>query len=205
MVTRYNTVLSIPLEGWAVLALLVGLAALINAAGAPLLALLALGGVLPLVYFFGDRRRRVPAHARGVLAPVDGVVVHRRECHDPVLGREAIRIGIRVDPWGAYSLRSPVEGEVVEPPPGAQAARASVIVTDEGDAIVLRAAGGMLGARPVFAPWGERLGQGRRCGLRRLAREFDLFLPASARVEVPLGARVRCGETLIATILRKSA
>jgi phosphatidylserine decarboxylase len=51
---------------------------------------------------------------------------------------------------------------------------------------------------------GERVGQGRRCGLRRLAREIELIVPAGWRVDVQLGQRVRSGQTLLATMLRKS-
>lgn len=204
MRTSYNPLISIPPEGWVVLGLVAVAAWLFKLSGLPLGALLLLASVVPGAYFFSDRARTVLARSRGVLAPVDGTVVHRRECHDPVLEREAIRIGIRVKFWGAYSLRSPVEGEVAEPPGGPQGEGASVLMTDEGDAVVLRFRGGWWAAPPVWAPPGERLGQGRRCGLRRLARELELFLPATARVEVQLGSRVRCGQTLIATILRKS-
>ena len=76
------------------------------------------------------------------------------------------------------------------------------VIDDEHFVIQVRR-GSLFGALPVWVPVGDRVGQGRRCGLRRFAREIDLYLPAGARVEVPLGSRVRCGQTLIATIVRR--
>ena len=159
---------------------------------------------LPLLLFFLDRAREIQARPRGVLAPVDGRIVYRREAHDPYLDREAVRIGIRVSFWGAYSLRAPKEGEVDVVDDSRH--RASIIRTDEGEGFVIQVRrGSLLGALPIRVPAGERVGQGRRCGLRRLAREIDLYMPAGARVEVPLGSRVKCGQTLIATIVRRNA
>ncbi len=201
MRTSLNTIIGIPVEGWVVIAGTVAtwrLLLLVHEAAWGLLALVPLQ-----MLFFADRNRAVPSKPRGVLSPVDGRIVHRRECHDPMLDREAIRVSIRVSLWGAYSLRSPIEGEHVRF--SGVGDRSSVVRTDEGDEIVIRMrSGSLLGALPIWTPVGDRIGQGRRCGLRRLVRELDLYLPANARVEVAADARVRSGQTVIATLLRKN-
>lgn len=197
--------MSIVPEGWAVLLGVAALAAFASRLGCAVLALLLVLALAPLAAFFSESRRKVPGKPLAILAPIDGTVVRRRECHDDVLQREAVRILIRVDPWGGYCFRSPMEGEVYLVS-GWPNRRVSAIRADEDDRVILRVTRGtLLGARPVWLPFGERVGQGRRCGVRRLARELEMLLPPNVRVEVELGAQVRAGETVLATILRKTS
>ena len=203
MRSAYSPILRIAPEGWMLIALLALSALLAVEAGRLLLALLLALPIPLLANYTRDLDRHSPAKPLGVLAPVDGQVCFRRECHDPWLGREAIRLGIAVGFWGNYLLRAPVEGEVHSIPGASR--RVSRIRTDEGeDILVVVARGWLFGARPVWAPFGERLGQGKPCGLRRLARQIDVYLPAESRVEVALGQTIRCGETVLATLLRRN-
>ncbi len=196
-------ILRIAAEGWVFL-LLLGLVAL---CGALAESWLLLGFSLLLFVagcvFFHDAPRNTPAKPLGILAPTDGVVSFRRECHDPYLSREAIRIGITVPFFSNYLLRAPIEGEVtaIEGAPR----KVSCIRTDEGESILIVVSRGwLLGVRPVWASFGDRVGQGRICGARRLSRVIDVYLPADCRVEVQLGQPLRCGETVLATLLRRS-
>lgn len=199
-----KSILRIAAEGWFFL-LLLAMLGWFGVSGQHwwLLAVCVVTAV-PLALFFHDMPRNIVAKPLGMLAPVDGVVSFRRECHDPWLGREAIRIGITI-PWFAnYLLRAPVEGEVVAIEGAPQTV--SCVRTDEGDFVLLALArGSLLGARPIWAAFGERIGQGRLCGTRRLARVMDVYLPADCRVEVKMGQTLRCGETILATQLRRSA
>lgn len=197
-------ILRIAAEGWAFLLALALLAS--SAAMGEQWFLLAVCAALFIAgaLFFHDAPRSTPAKPLGILAPVDGVVSYRRECHDPHLAREAIRIGITVPFFANYLLRAPVEGEVTALPSAPRTV--SCIRTDEGESILILARQGwLLGARPVWAGFGDRIGQGRICGARRLCRVIDVLLPADCRVEVQLGQTVRCGETVLATLLRRSA
>lgn len=104
---------------------------------------------------------------------------------------------------GAGSLLLSAGGAVISS--RAMKRRRSCQRTVEGDDIVLRVKRGSLpGARPLMLVLRERVGQGRRCGLRRLSREMGILLPAGSRVEVARGERVTSGESLLATLLRKS-
>lgn len=204
MLRPYEPLLSIAPEGWGLLAAMAGGCLLLSASGALVPSALLAAALPAAARFCADPRHGVACKPRGLLAPVDGYVVHRRECHDEVLGREAIRLTLRTRLWGSYCLRAPIGGMVVALP-GRNRSEVSRIRTDEGEDVLLRVSRGhLLGAHPVMVPVGERVGQGRRCGLRRLAREIEILLPAGTRVEVRLGQRVRSGETLLATLLRKA-
>jgi phosphatidylserine decarboxylase len=197
--------LSIVPEGWGVIGALGGAAALMFAGGGVLGPAMIAAAMPAAARFWADPRNGVAGKPRGVLAPVDGTIVHRRECHDPILGREAIRIVVRTHFWGPYCLRAPIAGDVMPLPPGVNAPGVSRLRAEDGqDLLIGVTRGSLLGSRPVMVGVGERVGQGRRCGLRRLAREIELIVPAGWRVDVQLGQRVRSGQTLLATMLRKS-
>lgn len=161
-----------------------------------------------LAVFFHDGERRTLAEPLAVVAPADGRVIHRRECYDPFLDREAVRVSIRVARFGQYYLRAPVEGTVLELAPDAWPefdGTASWIRTDENDDLVIAVSeGAMFRARPCQARYGERVGQGRRCGVRRLARRMDLYLPVNTRLEVDIGQKVAAGCSALATLMHKT-
>lgn len=204
MLRPYEPLLSIVPEGWGVISALAGTAALLTAGGAVIVPAMLAAAVPAAARFYADLRHGVSCKPRGVLSPVDGVVIHRRECHDPILGREAIRIVVRTSWWGGYCLRAPVAGEVMSLPPGTTGLASRIRTEDGGDLMIRVTRGALFGAPPVMMGVGERVGQGRRCGLRRLAREIEVLVPMGSRVEVQIGTRVRSGETLLATMLRKS-
>lgn len=205
MLRPYEPLLSIAPEGWGVIGALGMVAALLSAGGASASSLALLTALPAAAGFCSDLRHPVIGKPRGILAPVDGTVVYRRECHDPILNREAIRLGIRTTRWGGYCLRAPVTGHIAAIPSAAAGRGISRLCSDDGDDVLLWARrGALLGARPVMIPVGDRVGQGRRCGLRRFVTEMDLIIPAHARVEVVPGSRVRSGQTLLATLLRKT-
>lgn len=168
----------------------------------PALLLAALGAIK-----FRDPRRRIPAAALGVVSPVDGRVAAVEEAFDDYLERPALCLRIRISPVSAYSVRSPVEGKVMEhredggtSSPAALRHKGLWLRTDEEDDVRLLLDGPAF-ARPIaWARYGERLGQGQRCGFLRLATEALLYLPAGSHVEVQPGARVLAGETVLASL-----
>lgn len=205
---RNVTFLHIAREGWPLILL-------VAAGGTAAYTFWAWWAMLPfflvvawLVVFFHDGDRYAPAEPLVVVAPVDGRVTHRRECYDPFLDREAVRVSIRVNRLGQYFLRAPVEGTVLELAPDVWPefeGTASWIRTDEEDDMVIAVSeGAMFGARPCQARYGERVGQGRRCGVRRLAHCMDLYLPTNTRLEVEVGEKVLAGCNALATLIRKT-
>ncbi|NNC24426.1 hypothetical protein HKX42_01080 [Salinisphaera sp. USBA-960] len=202
-----KTLFRIVPEGWIVLAALLALLVLIQ-------SFLSIWWVLPLAILIAgvaaychDTPRHVPAEPLAVVAPVDGRVIETGRAEDPFLNRAAIRISIRVSWWSTYLMRSPVEGTVLElagEVVAREGAVASWIRTDEGDELIMAVVrGSLFGCHPCRGDYGERVGQGRCCGTRRLSRRVDLYLPLGTRADVEPGMRVRAGASVLAKLVHK--
>lgn len=206
---QHATFLHISREGWPFVGLALVLVFFIYSHYGVLAACPVFLVAIWLFAFFHEPDRKVPAEPLAIITPVDGRVISVGTCNDSFLHREAIRISVRVGWLGAYLLRSPSEGTVLEIPADAEPEykdRASWVRTDESDDVVfVVSAGSLLGARPCLTRYGERVGQGRRCGVRRLARCVDIYLPATTRAEVEPGQKVLAGGDVLATLVRKTA
>lgn len=160
---------------------------------------------LLLVVVFRDPEREVPSVPQAVVCPADGRITSVLKVHDPYLDRPSTRVSIQMNPYGAYSTRSPVEGKVLEPPgnpedPGAP--HGVWLQTDEGDDVVLVMRRGPLNNAPrCYVRFGERVGQGQRCGFIHLGAQIDLYLPESCRTDVSPGDVVRSGSDVIGKII----
>ncbi len=161
--------------------------------------------LLALVLLFRDPIREVPADPQLVLSPCDGVVTLIEPTDKGVLEREALRIVIRVDNFGAYTARSPTEGKVLDPRDNVQAGSRLLginglwVRTDANDDVITLFRGPkIIGAPQGFIRYGERVGQGQRCAYLRLARECDVLLPSDVRVNVAEGDRVIAGTSALA-------
>ena len=169
-------------------------------------ATLSMACLFGLGYFY-DSERTLCSSPLAVVAPVDGRVASVELVHDEYLDRNAVRIRVRTAALGAYCLRAPIEGKLREArsPEGDPSEHVSWIQSDEGDDVLIAAGrGGLLGQRPCMVSVGERVGHGRRCGLRRLARHIDVYVDESARIKVGPGQRVQAGQDVLATLVRKS-
>ena len=160
-----------------------------------------------LVLIFRDPRRGIPASPLGVVSPVDGQIVEVDLADKGVLHGEAHRVSIRIDSFGTYTARAPVEGKVMD----LRSVNGDKVVdyrtnalwlqTDEGDDIVLQFHGYRLGLAPrSFVRFGERIGQGQRCAYLRLTRIAELHLPIESKILVKPGQIVIAGSDLIGKV-----
>ena len=160
---------------------------------------------LVLVLFFRDPERDIPAVPLGVVSPADGKVISVGLQHDPYLERQSIRVTLEMNPYGILSTRSPVEGKMMEPPnmPDGDGAPHGVwLQTDEADDVVMVMNRGRLHNSPrCYVGFGDRVGQGQRCGFIHLGARIDLYLPETSRTEVAPGDRVRAGSDVIARLV----
>jgi phosphatidylserine decarboxylase len=160
-----------------------------------------------LVLLFRDPRRGIPASPLGVVSPVDGQIVEVDLADKGVLHGEAHRVSIRIDAFGTYTARAPVEGKVMD----LRSVSGDKVVdyrtnalwlqTDEGDDVVLQFHGYRLGLAPrSFVRFGERIGQGQRCAYLRLTRIAELHLPIESKILVKPGQVVTAGSDLIGKV-----
>lgn len=191
-------------EGVPLLLLMVAAAVSMIVYAEPWYALVPLAALVVLFLLFRDPHRAIPPVALGVVSPADGVIEAVDEVHRCAVQGAAWRVRIRVNWLGAYTVRSPVEGQVMDlntRPDGVGQecpANALWLRTDEGANVVLQFHGYRLGIPPrAFARFGERLGQGQRCAYLRLARFAEVYLPINGKVNVKVGQSVTAGVDLI--------
>jgi len=172
--------------------------------------------VLLLLFLFRDPARKIPSAPLGVVSSVCGRVERVLSVRDDYLQRNAICVTINMGLTSVYSLRSPMEGKIVEqwlavpskiissdtPHSGANKTFAQWIQSDEGDDVVMVVEATLLTPRPrCYAHSGERIGQGQRCGYLRFGSRVHVLLPESARVAVRAGDQVTAGTDIIATLV----
>lgn len=172
------------------------------------LPLWLLGG--GLLYLFRDPPRRVPASPLGIVSPVDGRVVSVTALQDPYLNRPAIRIVIRMGALDVFSVRSPMEGQVIEQWNGRDATTgegpryAQWIQSDEDDDVVQVIVPALRFVRPrCYVHSGERIGQGQRCGFVQFGAQIEVWVPEGSCIDVAAGARLQAGSDIIATLVHE--
>lgn len=160
-----------------------------------------------IAYMFRDPQREVPAVPLAVVSPADGRIMSIDEVRDNYLDRDAIRIRLRMNPFGVFTTRSPIEGKVVEQwyitdraqQRAGDPAFAQWVQTDEGEDLILAMHPGVFHQRPsCYVQSGERIGQGQRCGFISLGACIEIFVPAGTIIKVERGQTVIGGETSLA-------
>jgi len=206
-------------EGWPSILLLIFLS-LISYKLAGLWIALPIGLLVLLIAFlYRDPQRAIPPLPLAVLSPVDGVVLFVKQGHDPYLERPSYQIRLRIRRLGIFGLRSPIEGKLMDQwffqsgdddgPPQLMVSSADGhasyyvhwIQTDEKDNVVFALEAPYYWQRPTcYVSAGERVGQGQRCGRMRFGGFVDLYIPASAGLNVVHGDSVSAGVSVLATL-----
>lgn len=162
---------------------------------------------LALVLVFRDPRRDIPSVPQAIVSPADGRILSVSLEHDPYLDRPSILVALQMNPYGTYLTRSPVEGKVLEPSRNVTAndsPHGVWLQTDEADDLVMVMNRGRLGTAPrCYVGFGERVGQGQRCGFIHFGGRIDLYLPESSRTVVAPGDLVRSGSDIIANLVHR--
>lgn len=162
------------------------------------------------LWIFRIPSRVVPPAPLGLLSPVDGSVASVDTSRDPFLDRLAQRIVIEHGPLDNPLWRSITEGTVKrrwfphELRGDAETAGHTALwfQTDEADDVVVAVDPSW--RYPAVSCWvqsGERVGQGKVCGLAGFRGAVELFLPPNVRVRTAQGATVRAGEDILASLV----
>jgi phosphatidylserine decarboxylase len=206
--------LPIAAEGWGFILVPLALAVLLAWAGRIKAALLLAGVAAFMAFFFRDPERIAPAIPGAILAPADGRIVDvQGGVDDPFVG-SAQSVSIFLSPLDVHVNRSPLAGLVVgvEYHAGTKMAayrreaserneRTTIAIQGEAARVVVRQIAGVLARRIVcrVRP-GDKLALGERFGLIKFGSRTDLVVPASVRLRVKLGDRVRGGRSVVGVL-----
>lgn len=162
------------------------------------------------LWFFRDPEREIPQTAGAVVSPADGKVTGIWPVTEN--GVPQTRISIFLNVFDVHVNRSPTGGIIRE-------VRYQVgkfgnamnltsaehneqnIVTVEGDGqrVKFKQIAGLLARRIVFRKnVGDRVERGERVGLIKFGSRVDVFLDASANLQVKIGDRVKGGSSVLA-------
>jgi len=205
-------------EGWLLLLVLAGLILLTFYFVSSIVSF-----VLAIIFCFflfllRDPQRTIPSLPLAILSPVEGRIILIDEVDDPWLNqqginRQAKRIRIKMSSLNVYSLRSPVEGKVMEQwsekckEENGQRKFAFWIRTDEGDDIVtvFRLSPCAAACFRIYIQSGERLGQGQRCGYLYFGGTVDIYIPENSKLEAEPGQTITSGEDVLAYLVHGSS
>jgi phosphatidylserine decarboxylase len=201
-------------ESWPFVAPFALLAALAAVAGSPAWAAAAAVAGLAVLAFFRDPARRFEGEPEVVLAPAAGLVTAVDSAIDPELGAAPCRRVVTfLSVFDVHVQKVPASGEVVASRYSAgrkvAAFRANAGEVNEQHLTVIRRAGGdLIGVRQIagllarrvvcYLAVGDRVERGQPLGLIKFGSRVDLLVPASYRLLVKKGDRLRNGATPVA-------
>ncbi len=162
------------------------------------------------LWFFRDPRRAIPQAAGLVVSPGDGKVTETAAIETPQGPRQRISIFLSV--FDVHVNRSPIAGvltavryqkgeylNAMNPASADRNEQNVVTVRGEGIEVTFKQIAGLLARRIVFRHReGDRVERGQRVGLIKFGSRVDVLIPASARLRVKVGDRVKGGASILA-------
>ncbi len=179
------------------------------------IAVLSLFLLYIILQFFRNPARNTTINPENIIAPADGKVVVIEEVEEPeYFHGKRIQVSIFMSPMNVHVNRYPIGGNVTyvkyhpglylvawHPKSSTDNERTTVVVKDEkGHEILFRQVAGALARRIVhYSKVGDKATQGGEMGFIKFGSRVDVYLPIGTKINVPLNAIVRGGETSIAT------
>jgi phosphatidylserine decarboxylase len=201
-------------ESWPFVAPFALAAAVLLAIGRPGWSLAAAVVALAVLAFFRDPTRRFDGDGDIVLAAADGLVTAVEAIEDAEIGEgRHTRVVTFLSVFDVHVQKSPVAGEVVVSryTPGRKVAafradagevnekHLTVLRRANGDLVGVRQIAGLLARRVVcHLAAGDQVRRAQPMGLIKFGSRVDLIVPASYRVLVKKGDRLRNGASPVA-------
>lgn len=180
-----------------------------------LIQLVLLTLLILLLQFFRNPKRNTKINKKHILSPVDGkVVIVRKVYEKEFFKEERIQVSIFMSPIDVHVTRYPICGKVIfskyhpgkylvawHPKSSEKNERTTIVLkTDNFGNILYRQIAGALARRIVnYAKVDSLVTQGEDAGFIKFGSRVDIFLPLDSKIKIKLNAKVRGGETLIAT------
>lgn len=185
-----------------------------------LILVASLGGILFVMMFFRNPKRRLFVEEGAIIAPADGKVVVIEETFEGEYFKDKrLQISIFMSVKNVHVNRTPIAGQVKyfkyhpgkyllawNPKSSTDNERTTFVIEDEDDnmEILMRQIAGTVARRIKFyVDEGDDVEQGAEFGFIKFGSRVDLFLPLNAKVEVNVGEKVKGGQTVIARVVRK--
>jgi phosphatidylserine decarboxylase len=207
-------------EGWAFLAIAVGVSLGIGFLLGWLWSIPFWLAAVFILQFFRDPAREVPDDPRAVVSPADGRIVEVSRARDPWLERDALKISVFMNVFNVHSNRAPVDGTVKErwyfPGAFVNAALDKASTSNERNALWLRTRDGQdvtcvqvagLIARRIlcYVGAGAELARGERFGFIRFGSRVDVYLPLDAEVTAAIGEKVYASSSVLAWLKTRNS
>jgi len=199
-------------EGWPVLAILIVLIILAKLILGFSVAIIPSLFLVAFMFLLRDPVRSVPALPLAIVSPIHGIVTDISDVEDARLSRSAKRIRVKMSFNDIYSLRSPIEGKVIEQwslRPGKSSQRYQFdywIQTDEGDDVVMTVSFRRYVKNcRIYLQSGERIGHGQRCGFLYFGGIVDIYVPTNSRIDIQSGNEVDAGSSILAHFVHTRA
>lgn len=179
----------------------------------------SLGGILFVMMFFRNPKRRLFNEEGAIIAPADGkvVVIEETTEHEYFKDRR-LQVSIFMSVKNVHINRTPISGQVKyfkyhpgkyllawNPKSSTENERTTYVIEDEDDnmEILMRQIAGTVARRIKFyVEEGDEVTQGAEFGFIKFGSRVDLFLPLDSKVEVNIGEKVKGGQTVIARVAR---
>lgn len=197
-------------EGWRIIAVIVFIALGSYLYLTPLLSIISLVILFPVCYILRNPHIDIPAVPLAIVSPANGRLLCIEGSEDPWLFRSAIKMQLSVSIWNVHTLRSPIEGKIMNEwssdcdVPGYNRRYSYWFQTDEGDDIVMSL---LLGKSSPFTRMlirsGERIGQGEYCGFLYFSGMVEIYMPENARIEAKPGTQLRAGADILGTFVHE--
>ncbi|MCH9647928.1 MAG: phosphatidylserine decarboxylase [Deltaproteobacteria bacterium] len=202
-------------EAWPFVVPFIALAIILGFSGYRVWASVAAVLAILLLLFFRHPSRTFSGDPNSIIAAADGVVLKIDTLEDAEVGPGKFhRVITFLSVFDVHTQRAPTQGEVIyskltdgrkvaafNADAGEVNARhLSVLKLPNGDLIGVRQIVGLVARRIVcYLKPGQEVQQGETIGLIKFGSRVDLLVPATYRIQVGKGDRMRSGETLVAS------
>jgi len=184
-----------------------------------LILIASLGGILFVMMFFRNPKRRLFNEEGAIIAPADGkVVVIEETTENEYFKDRRLQVSIFMSVKNVHINRTPISGQVKyfkyhpgkyllawNPKSSTENERTTYVIEDEDDnmEILMRQIAGTVARRIKFyVEEGDEVTQGAEFGFIKFGSRVDLYLPLDSKVEVNIGEKVKGGQTVIARVVR---
>lgn len=160
------------------------------------------------LFFFRDPPKIIPSLPLAIVSPVHGRVISIDDMENVWLERKSKRIRIKMSAWDIFSLRSPIEGKIMDQwcksntNNAASHEYAYWIKTDENDDVVtVLHLNHLKWLYRIYLQSGHRVGQGQRCGYLFFGGLVDVFVAASSKLSIKPGDKIESGASILGKIV----